>query len=217
LYAGRGRYKQFPIAQDCPMLLSLSRKFIFVANLKSASSTIESSIGNKVEVRISQTRLGKHDSLSLISQKFSWVRRYVPYEEFFVFGVMRDPVDFVLSLYNSHQKDNFDGKSHSTKGVAFDRFLKEWCARSWQAKPQSLRFADEHGRFRLSHLIDLADLETEFPKICARLGLEGAALGRVNPSPVVLTRAELRPDQVELIQTRYREDYEFLRNRPVAV
>lgn len=199
------------------MLLSLSRKFIFVANLKSASSTIEASIGNRVEVRISQTRLGKHDGLSLISERFSWVRRYVPYEDFFVFGVMRDPVDFVLSLYNSHQKDMFDGKSHSTKGVAFDQFLNAWCARSWQAKPQRLRFIDEHGRFRLSHLVDLADLEKEFPKICARLGLEGAELGRVNPSPVVLTRAELRPDQMELIRTRYGEDYEFLRNRPRAL
>src|ERR1700742_714787 len=99
------------------MLLSLSRKFIFVANLKSASSTIEAAIADWAEIRLTQTRFGKHDGLTQISQKFVWAKRYVPYEEFFVFGVIRDPVDFLLSLYNSHNKSAFDGKQHSTKGL----------------------------------------------------------------------------------------------------
>lgn len=196
------------------MLLSFSRKFIFVANLKTASSTIEAAIGKMAEIKISQTNFGKHDGLSTISQKFSWARKYVPYDKFFVFGVIRDPVDFVLSLYNSHHKKGFDGKKHSTKGLSFDDFFDVWGARSWQAKPQHLRFADKHGRFRPNYLIDLTRLDDEFPQICERLELGKIDLGRKNTSPVVLTRDELTAIQIERIKARYRDDYELIRNRP---
>src|SRR2546423_8803536 len=102
------------------MLLSLSHKFIFVANLKSASSSIERALAQYAEFRATKTNWGKHDDLSTISRKFGWIRKYVPREEFFVFGVIRDPVDFILSLYNFHSRSAFDGKKHSSKGITFD-------------------------------------------------------------------------------------------------
>jgi Sulfotransferase family len=196
------------------MLLSLNRRFIFVANLKSASSAIEAALSPKADIRFTQTQFGKHDPLSVISQKYAWVKRYVPYEEFFVFAVIRDPVDHLLSLYNSHNKDEFDGKIHSTKNMSFDEFLDVWCGRSWQAKPQHLRFVDSHGRFKLSHLILYEDLADEFAQICVRLKLGWIELGRKNPSPTVLNRDDLTAAQIELIKERYAEDYQWIGNRP---
>jgi hypothetical protein len=199
------------------MLLSLSRKFIFVANLKSASSTIEAALAPRAEIRFTQTQFGKHDGLSAISHKFAWVKRYVPYEDFYVFAVVRDPVDYLLSLYNSHNKDEFDGKIHSTKGMSFDEFLGVWCGRSWQAKPQHLRFTDSHGRLKLSHLVLYDDLADEFGQICMRLKLGGIALGHKNPSPAVLTRGDLTAAQLAQVRQRYAEDYAWLENRPRAL
>jgi hypothetical protein len=196
------------------MLLSLNCKFIFVANLKSASSTIEAALAPKAEVKLTQTKFGKHDSLSQISNKFAWVKRYVPYDEFFVFAVMRDPVDHLLSLYNSHQKGEFDGKPHSTKDMSFDDFLEVWCGRSWQAKPQHVRFTDEHGRFKMSHIVMLEDLAQEFDRICEHLRLGRIELGHKNPSPAALNRQDLTAAQVELVRTRYAEDYAWIANRP---
>jgi Sulfotransferase family len=198
------------------MLLSLSRKFVFVANLKSASSTIETALAERAEIRLTQTRFGKHDGLTQISQKFAWVKRYVPYEELFVFGVIRDPVDFLLSLYNSHHKTAFDGKQHSTKGLSFDDFLEVWCAKSWQARPQSLRFKDEHGRLKMTHLIPLERLGEEFPLLCERLKIEAPDLGRVNPSPAVLERRDLTQAQIARVRERYAEDYATIKDRPQA-
>lgn len=196
------------------MLISFTHKFIFVANLKSASTAIETAIGEKAEIRISATKFGKHDGLSAISNKFAWIKRYVPYEEFFVFGVMRDPLDYLLSLYNSHQKPAFDGKQQSTKGMSFSDFLEVWCERSWQARPQLKRFEDEHGRLRMRYLIDLAKLGEEFPKICAHLQLGPVELGHKNESPEVLKRGDLTAEQVERATAMYKADYEYLRNRP---
>ena len=196
------------------MLLSLSHKFVFVANLKSASTAIEAALGPKAEIKVSATKFGKHDGLSAISNKFAWIKRYVPYEEFFVFGVIRDPVDYLLSLYNSHQKPAFDGKQQSTKDMSFDEFLGPWCERSWQARPQRKRFEDEHGRLRVSYLIDLAALAEEFPRVCARLELGPVDLGHKNESPEVLKRNDLTTAQIERVKVIYRADYEYIRDRP---
>jgi len=197
------------------MLLSLSHKFIFVANLKSASSSIEKALSSHAQFRATKTAWGKHDDLSTISKKFGWVNKLISREEFFVFGVIREPVDFILSLYNFHTGPSFEGKKHSSKGVEFDHFLHTWCVTSWQAKPQYRRFIDRRGKFKISHVIEFSQLETEFPKICSRLGLK-ATLPRVNVSPESLSRDDLTADQITEIKNRYAEDYSFIENRPRA-
>ncbi|HKO18628.1 MAG TPA: hypothetical protein VJU82_07060 [Acidobacteriaceae bacterium] len=198
------------------MLLSLTHRFIFVANLKSASSAIERALGPHAEFRVSQTKFGKHDDLSTISRKFAFTKRYVKPSEFFVFGVVREPVDFVLSLYNFHTLESFSGKAHSSKGVPFEEFWNGWCSRSWQARSQHPRFIDKRGRLRVSHIIDFAQLASEFPKICERIGVT-AKLPKANVSPPILKRSDLSPQQIEDIKQRYADDYEFLKNRPYAL
>jgi hypothetical protein len=198
------------------MLLSLSHKFLFIANVKTASSSIERALRSKAEIAISETRFGKHENLSVISRKFAWVRAYVPYSDFFVFGVIRDPVDWVLSLYNSHSKVEFDGLPYSTKGVSFEDFLEDGVEKRWQMRPQHLRFVDEHARFRVNHLLDFDKLEEDFPRVTERLGFGTIQLARINPSPEIVTRGDLRRRQIRFIEDRFAADYELLQNRPTA-
>jgi hypothetical protein len=196
------------------MLLSLSHKFIFVANVKTASTSIEAALGNFAEVRIKKTEFGKHNPLTQISRKFEWVKRYVPYEEFFVFGVIRDPVDHLLSLYNAHSREVLRGSAVPTRGLDFDTFLDAWCKDNWQAEAQHPRFIDRNGRFQLSHLIDYSRLLDEFTQISARLDLGGIRLKHLNVSPENLTRDNLTPAQIARVERDYAQDYEFLGNRP---
>lgn len=198
------------------MLLSLSRRFIFVANLKSASSAIEIALSEYAEIRLTQTHFGKHDTLSAISRKFHWTKKHVPPEQFFIFGVLRQPVDFVLSLYNSHTLEAFNNQAQSSRGISFDDFWNGWCSTSWQAAPQCARFKDEHGHLRMTHLVDYDHLEAEFPRICRRIGVE-ATLCRANASPKMLRRRDLSPEQIAAIMERYSGDYELLKNRPHAL
>jgi hypothetical protein len=198
------------------MLISLSHKFMFVANLKSASTSIERSLSPFAEFKATKTNFGKHDDLSTISKKFGWIKKYVRREELFVFGVMRDPVDYILSLYNFHTGPGFDGKRHSSKGMTFDQFLRDWCGRSWQAKPQHQRFVDRRGFFRMTHIIEFAQLENEFPQLCARFGVD-ASLPKVNISPMVLSRSDLNEEQIRRIETQYADDYAFMKSSPRAL
>ena len=43
------------------MLLSLAHKFLFVANVKTASSSIEATLAPLAEIAIGETRFGKHE------------------------------------------------------------------------------------------------------------------------------------------------------------
>jgi hypothetical protein len=44
----------------------------------------------------------------------------------FVFGVIRDPVDYVVSLYNSQQKPAFIGHPNYTGDISFEIFWDTW-------------------------------------------------------------------------------------------
>ena len=198
------------------MLLSLSHKFLFIANLKSASSSIERALAPYAEFRATRTNWGKHDDLTTISKKFRWIKKYVATGDFFVFGVIRDPVDFILSLYNFHTRPSFEGKKHSSRDLPFDDFWRNWCSRSWQAKPQHRRFIDRAGRFQATHVIEMSELAKEFPQICSKLDVK-ATLPKLNVSPVLLSRADLTPEQISQIKERYAEDYAFISNRPRAL
>jgi hypothetical protein len=141
----------------------------------------------------------------------------VPYEDFFVFGVMRDPVDWLLSLYNSHTKPEFDGLHYSTKDVPFSRFLTDGFEKRWQMRPQHLRFSDELGRFRANHIVDFGTLDSEFPRICERIGIQSVELRRRNASPQVVSRENLTRADLDFIQEKYAADYAFIKNRPCAL
>src|SRR5688500_16762347 len=86
------------------MLISLSRQFIFVANLKAASTSIEIALRPYAEICLTEAHWGKHFLLRDVISTFPWVWNLpgYEYEKFLVFGVIRDPIDYMLSLYNAH-------------------------------------------------------------------------------------------------------------------
>ncbi|HVV65798.1 MAG TPA: sulfotransferase family 2 domain-containing protein [Rhizomicrobium sp.] len=198
------------------MLLSLSHKYIFVANVKSASTSIESTLRTTAEIRIVETRFGKHMTLGQIAQRFDWTTKYVRAEDFFVFGVVREPVDLLLSLYNAHTGESLRDKPNPTTGMSFDQFLEVWLADNFQGKSQARRFRDRSGLLRMTHLIDYDSLSEEFAKVCERLGLGGKRLKHLNISSDTLRRSDLTPAQIARVEDMYAQDYELLRKRPRA-
>ncbi len=191
------------------MLISFRKRFIFVANIKSGSTAIEKALARHAEVAITQTRFGKHMTLAQVDARFQWIFRAMKREEFFVFGVLRDPVDFMVSLYNSHRKPAFVGHPFYTGEMEFADFWTRWGRTAndqWTFQPQSSRFTDAKGQLGMSYLIDYARLREEFPRICERLGVPAVPLPRANPSPRAIERAAVPPAIAEEILARYAAD-----------
>ncbi|GGY51213.1 sulfotransferase family 2 domain-containing protein [Parvularcula lutaonensis] len=169
------------------MLISLKRRFVFIANLKTASTSIERVLARHAEVALVQSRFGKHMGLTSVLDRFGFLFAEEPFERFFSFAVMREPAERLLSLYRSHQHEQFNGRpSLSTKGMSFEAFLDDWLpANQAQAESQSSLLLDKRGRASLTRIIRFEDLDRAFPAVRRDIGLPwpiGTRLPRLNPS-----------------------------------
>jgi hypothetical protein len=194
------------------MLLSLNRRFIFVANLKTASTAIEACLRPFSEICIARTEFGKHASFGEIEERYSWAFDLIKRENFVVFGIIRDPLDYVLSIYNFHQKPDFLGQQTFTGDKSFTEFYETWKKRdSWQLRPQYKRFLDRNGGFALDYLFDFDQLGEEWPQICKILGVPDKELRSLNVSPIGARRSDIEPALVEQIYSDYATDSQLVK------
>jgi hypothetical protein len=68
------------------MIISLRKKFIFVANIKVGSTSIERVLSSHAEISIPQVQFGKHMTLREIYNRFRWIFRRIPRNEFLYFA-----------------------------------------------------------------------------------------------------------------------------------
>lgn len=195
------------------MLLSLTKKFLFIANLKTASTSIEQILSPHAEIRLVQSRFGKHQSFSEFSERFKWLLSCINVHELFIFGIMRDPADYVLSLYNSHRTQQFRNAPKLYTGeMDFGRFITEWVPRNAdQLRPQFTRFVGAEGRVVANLIISYDRLREGLDIVADRLDVkELRNLPHVNPSPSPLTRNDLSREHLGWINIRLEKDREFM-------
>lgn len=195
------------------MLLSLSKKFLFIANLKSASTSIEHALGPYAELRLQQSNYGKHQSFVDFSERFRWLLGVANVNDLFIFGVIRDPVDYALSMFNSHRREQFKNNPKLYTGdMDFSRFIAEWVPKNAdQIKPQSSRFISAEGRLVTNLLISYDKLQAGLEMVAKRLNVpEVTSLPRTNESPHGLCRKDLTDEHIAWIEGRMHKDREIL-------
>jgi hypothetical protein len=189
------------------MLVGFEKKFIFIANLKTASTSIESLFGDFAEFKISQSAFGKHKGISAVEIFLEEFAGSSDLSGFFRFAVMRDPVRWLNSLYRSHKSVKFENTALSTLGMSFSEFLDVWCDINHDmARPQVERFKNRHGLIDIDYVIDFANLADGVRDVARSVNVEINEL-----SPVDLDEKILRK-----IEKRYISDFEareaFMKN-----
>jgi hypothetical protein len=196
------------------MLLSLTKKFLFIANLKTASTSIERVLNGHCELRLTHSPFGKHQTFAEFAERFRWMMQLTNVEDLFVFGVIRDPVDFVLSLYNSHKREQFkDNPRLYTGDMDFARFQAQWVPRNAdQLKNQYLRFVSAEGRLITNLLISYDKLDEGLAMVAEKVGVPDLTkLPRANTSPDGgAKRSDLTKEQIDWIELRFKRDREFI-------
>lgn len=195
------------------MLISLSKKFIFIANLKAASTAIEKALRPVSELALVESRFGKHLPFRQIEARFSGVIALIDPRDLFVFGVMRDPIDYVTSLYNSHMDPKFkDDPALYTGDLDFDRFLGEWALRNAdQTRQQYLRFVDRNGCLAANYVISYDRLDEGLRFVSERIGVKSLlSLGRENKSHGAFDRSSLRLEHIDWIESHFAQDRQIL-------
>jgi hypothetical protein len=197
------------------LLISLRHRFVFVATLKTASSTIEHVLRPYCEIAVEEARFDKHLSFAGIEQRFPWIYGFVPREEFRIFAVMREPCSFLVSLYNAHRAKSFAvNREIYTGDLSFPEFLETWSARdSWQLRPQAERLLAPGGGLGVDFVIDHAELRRQLALALAERGVRLPwRLVRRNESRGTFSVAEIAPAQREAIAARYACDMRLLRD-----
>jgi SAM-dependent methyltransferase len=193
------------------MLVSLSKKFVFIANLKTASTSIEHALRPYCEICLQRYEWGKHMSYSEFELKFPWIFDIVPRHQLFFFGVIRDPIEYVTSLYLSHKDPKFQNDpTRSTQNMSFDRFLIDWTRlHIEQFELQSKRFLNSKGDLGVDYVVDYRDLNARWPQIAELLGVPTGVLPRLNVSPE--SKFSISDKARASLEDRFSDDYFFIR------
>jgi hypothetical protein len=195
------------------MLLSLNRKFLYIANLKTASTSIERVLAPHCELRLTQANHGKHMSFVEIAERFRWLLSCTSIDDLFIFGVIREPVDYVLSLYNSHKREQFkDNARLYTGNMTFDDFIAQWVPKNAdQLKNQYMRFVSAEGRLITNLLISYDKLHEGLEIVANKINVPDLMkLPKANASPDGMVRDEVTSEQIAWIEARFRRDREFI-------
>jgi hypothetical protein len=203
------------------MLLKYSGacKFIFIANTKSASNSLESSkLAAISDIRITNAYAGKHMSIEQVHERFEFLFGYFPFEDFFKFGVIRDPLDWVISWYNFRSRPSLKRKEDRSGNYAGDLAFNEF----WQLNktadfltPQKDRFfSSMHEHIKVDYLIRQDNLERDLIEVQKLLGLSKLNIPNKNRSLNRVKRGDIEDLVREDIYTTYKDDYELIENLP---
>ena len=199
------------------MLIGVRKRFVFIADSKTASTSIEHSLVGHAEIQRGGGPQRKHIYLrdALPEYDFLFDRDGYGIESFFTFGVMRDPVSWIQSWYRYRCGNKVE--SPLPAGMSFGEFwaLNDWNRTMLQGVPrlQSYFFTDKAGAPIVDYIIPYSQLAGHFATICEGLGIK-TPLQSKNVSKVKSHEIAIAPELAEEMQTFYAEDYALMAQIP---
>jgi hypothetical protein len=198
------------------MLIGLKKKFIFVANTKTASTSIEEALSPFAEITHGGDPRRKHislyDGLNAYPQVFRQPGQWPRF--FFKFGVMRDPIEWIGSWFRYRKSNRVE--SPLPADMTFEEFWKrgDWNFRRAGDRPflQRDMFCGPEGRVLADMIIPYGQLEPMFAQICDALGIE-RGLPRENVSRL-RTMDEISPNMETRLREFYAPDYALMARLP---
>lgn len=170
------------------MLMSLSERYVFLANPKAASGSFEAAYGNRCEIASCNNagaglhpvtrRAGKHISYRMFEENFApFFASYLPIEHFFVFGIMRDPMKRLRSLFRYLTRPQAKGGSQLPGMADFSDFVDHVVERKpiggrIRAQPRYTFFMDSNELISLNYLIRMEDMQRSLAHLETVSGLD---------------------------------------------
>lgn len=180
------------------MLLSLSRRYVFLASGKAASSSFEAALGPECEIASSNNRRaglhpllgtsGKHMSYRAFTTVFGrFLRRFLPIEHYFIFGVAREPLRRMESMYRYFSRPEAGPNTALNRGTSWPRFLEERIEAHAAGEQigQHRFFCDERGALSLNYLVRFEEIGASLEHLLEATGLDfrSVAARHVNANP----------------------------------
>lgn len=194
------------------MLIGVGKKFVFVANTKTASTSIEYALMPHTDLICSGTPQRKHLSLHRALGSYPFLFKQPGHDPatYFKFGVMRDPIEWIGSWFR-YRKGN-EVESELPANITFEEF---WAAKDWNIQRadgskylQRDMFCGPDGTVLADVIIPYHRLGEVFGEICDMLDIS-CPLPRHNVSQ--LDRMEELPARLHSeMREFYAPDYDLM-------
>jgi hypothetical protein len=186
------------------MLLSLRRRFVFLSNMKAASTTVETTLQPYAELQRIYPHNTKHFSLNQVRGAFPEIFSTPPFRDgaFVRFGVIRDPLSWICAWFNYRSASNLSDPTH----VAHDQYcgslsFREFASEVVRPDPRPfgrVRLQSDilatNGRLDCNFIIDSEKFEEDFSDLLELLDLR-SSVERIAVRNVTQQKRIL-PDQV---------------------
>lgn len=193
-------------------------KFIFIANTKSASTSIESSkIARIADVKLIDHRVGKHMPLGKVHAEFNFIFKEYKIQDFFKFGIIRDPLDWVVSWFNFRSRTALENPQHPnhknyTGNMTFAEFWQSHKNKPF-LRPQSQNFFAKDREIQLDYIILKNNLTDQLQVVEQALSIESIQIKKRNKSSVKrLVVQDVETAIKSEIEQKYHTDYQLINN-----
>jgi hypothetical protein len=199
------------------MLIKYSglNKFIFIANPKCASSSIEASeIGKIADIKLLRSPIGKHISIQEVHDRFDWIfqQQEFSFDRFFKWGIIRDPLNRVISWYNYRSRPTLKNPSKYTGNLSFNEF--------WEVNKTDKILQPQYNKFfslrddsiRVDYLCRQEFLIEDLLPIRNILGINNLDLSQQNTSVKRLKSSDIEETIRNEIKEHYAMDYDLINN-----
>lgn len=173
------------------MLISVEKKFIFVANTKAASSSVEHLLLPYSDICCLGTPKRKHIPMKQVLKRYPFLFEQPAYapNKFFRFGVMRHPLDWIKSWYRYRKGNKVENPLDADMNFSAFWNQKDWniIRANGHKYLQRQMFCSNQGELLMDVIIPHHRLSEMLPPIFEHLGID-APLVQKNKS--VLRDAE---------------------------
>ncbi|SDE59363.1 sulfotransferase family 2 domain-containing protein [Ruegeria marina] len=191
------------------MQIGFGKKFIFVANTKTASTSIEAALMRYSDIVRAGDPRRKHTSLYEGIRTYPVVFRNPHHrpESYFKFGVMRDPIEWIGSWYRYRSGNKVESPLPADMSFADFWARADWNIRfgNGQKHLQRNMFTTPDGDLLADVIIPYHKVSEMFAEICTLLKIDDP-LPRKNVSQRTDT-GWIPQDLLEEMRTFYAEDY----------
>lgn len=191
------------------MLISLSKKFVFVSAPGAASKAVEAALLPHAEIALTDPRLGADLGLAEVEAGFPWVFRQIPAAEFRLVSVLVHPAHQLAELHAGRHAPGGAAAEDAGLPDEIGAFYAALRARAdWRLRPQAERLRGVAEPGPELELIAWNDLPGGLARVAARLGLPEIAAPQAAAPP--REAAAIPAELLATLRSDYAMDFELL-------
>ncbi len=192
------------------MLIFIKEKLVFFATPKTASTSIETTLGTLCEIRLSKNPALKHTPYRKYKRLLEPFVQTVMPEKPDCVAAFREPVDWLSSWYRYRSRKELIGKPNSTHGLTFDEFIEAYLQEDQppyaRLGSQAKFVSDKNENIGITHLFRYDQIDHMVGFLSERLKKQ-ITLPKTNVSPKV--EVSLSPNLLKELQTAQKRDFEI--------